>query len=81
MPIQWNLTKVLSKCQPVELLLPMFIQNLNSDQHDKSNEDLYKEIIEKIEKQHDRHITLLGTDQLLRDCEILFLYDLKSGKL
>ena len=29
MPVQWNLTMVLSKSQPVELLCPMFIQNLN----------------------------------------------------
>ena len=64
MPVQWNLTMVLSKSQPVELLCPMFIQNLNSDSsaYDKSNEDLYREILEKIAKLHDREVTLLETD-------------------
>ena len=49
LPIQWNLTMVLAKSQAVELLCPMFIQNLGSDSKDldKSNEDLYKEIIGK----------------------------------
>ena len=35
LPIQWNLTMVLSKSQPVELLFPMFIQNLNNSKDEK----------------------------------------------
>lgn len=66
LPIQWNLTTVLSKSQPVELLLPMFIQNLAFDsgkEHpDRSNEDLYKELIENIAKLHDQQINLLESD-------------------
>ena len=66
LPIQWNLTMVLSKSQPVELLFPMFIQNLNNGKDDKDcdkgNEDLYKEVIEKISKLHDREINLLQSD-------------------
>ena len=63
LPIQWNLTKVLAKSQPVELLFPMFIQNLSCDSSsNKSNEDLYKEVIERIGKLHDREINLLDSD-------------------
>ena len=69
MPVQWNLTMVLSKSQPVELLCPMFIQNLNSQSvadssshYDKSNEDLYREILEKIANLHDREVNLLESD-------------------
>ena len=66
LPIQWNLTMVLSKSQPVELLFPMFIQNLNNNKDDKEcdkgNEDLFKEVVDKISKLHDREISLLQSD-------------------
>ena len=64
LPIQWNLTMVLAKSQAVELLCPMFIQNLGSDSKDldKSNEDLYKEIIDKIKTVNDRQVELLDND-------------------
>ena len=79
LPIQWNLTMVLSKSQPVELLFPMFIQNLNNSKDDKDcdkgNEDLYKEVIEKISKLHDREITLLQSDH-----EEFMSYLNKTGK-
>ena len=68
---------VLSKSQPVELLFPMFIQNLTSDhgQSDKGNEDFYKEVIDKIDKQHDREISLLSSDH-----EDFMTFLNKSGK-
>lgn len=62
-PVQWNLSLVLSKSQPVELLFPMLIQNLASDScQNQGNEELFKEILEKVAKLHDREITLIDND-------------------
>ena len=36
--------------------------NSDSSSYDRSNEDLYREILEKIAKLHDREVTLLETD-------------------
>ena len=64
LPIQWNLTMVLAKSKGVEMLCPMFIQNLatESKEFDKSNEELFKEIIEKITKINDREVQLLDRE-------------------